>query len=154
MKSIDLWLSEYAESHTHPVNKLIHWCAVPVIYMTVFGLIWDIPKPESFTPAWLNWATILAIPALLFYFSLSLVMGLAMTFFTIVVVAILTWYQSLEWMPIALLSIILFAIMWVFQFIGHYVEGKKPSFFKDIQFLLVGPMWLMAFVLKRLNIKY
>lgn len=154
MKSIDLWLSEYGESHTNPINKFIHWCAVPVIYFTVFGLLWDVPKPDIFTPSWLNWATILAVPAMIFYFSLSVVMGLAMTAFTILVVYLANWYHGLGMLHIAWLSLILFALMWVFQFIGHYIEGKKPSFFKDVQFLLIGPMWLMAFILKRLNIKY
>lgn len=154
MKSIDLWLKEYSVSHTHPVNKFIHWCAVPVIYITVFGLLWSVPKPEFFAFSWLNWATILALPAMGFYFSLSTVMGLAMTLFTVGVVALVDWYAKLGLMSPALLSLILFAIMWVFQFIGHYIEGKKPSFFKDVQFLLIGPMWLMAFILRRANIRF
>ena len=40
------------------------------------------------------------------------------------------------------------------QFIGHKIEGKKPSFFKDLQFLLIGPAWLLGFILKKLKIKY
>lgn len=154
MKSIDLWLSEYGESHTNPFNKLIHWFAVPVIYLTVFGLLWEVPKPAFFTPTWLNWATVLALPAMVFYFALSKVMGVSMTLFTVFVVWIVDWYVAQQLMPVAMLSVILFVIMWILQFIGHHVEGKKPSFFKDVQFLLIGPMWLMAFILKKLNINY
>ena len=39
-----------------------------------------------------------------------------------------------------------FVLAWIGQFIGHLIEGKRPSFFKDLQFLLIGPAWLMAFV--------
>ncbi len=51
-------------------------------------------------------------------------------------------------------SIVLFVIMWVLQFVGHHIEGKKPSFLKDLQFLLVGPAWWWVHWLKRLNINY
>ena len=52
------------------------------------------------------------------------------------------------------ISLIIFALAWVFQFIGHHIEGKKPSFLQDIQFLLIGPAWLMHFIFKKLNIPY
>jgi uncharacterized membrane protein YGL010W len=56
--------------------------------------------------------------------------------------------------PLWLVSLVIFAVAWIGQFYGHKVEGKKPSFFKDIQFLLIGPAWLMHFVYKKLGIPY
>ena len=50
--------------------------------------------------------------------------------------------------------LILFVAAWIGQFIGHRIEGKKPSFFKDILFLLVGPLWILAFLYRRLGIRY
>lgn len=47
-----------------------------------------------------------------------------------------------------------FVITWIFQLIGHKIEGKKPSFLKDIQFLLIGPIWLLGFILKKTGIRY
>lgn len=47
-----------------------------------------------------------------------------------------------------------FVITWIFQFIGHKIEGKKPSFLKDLQFLLIGPIWLLGFILKKTGIRY
>jgi uncharacterized membrane protein YGL010W len=154
MKSIESWLDEYGESHTNPINKRIHWLAVPVIYITVLGLLWDVPRPDLFSSPWLNWATLLAVPAMIFYFMLSVAVGMAMTLFTIVVAVLINWFDQQQIMAVSLLSLILFVIMWVFQFVGHYIEGQKPSFFKDIQFLLIGPAWLMAFVLRWLKINY
>ena len=51
-------------------------------------------------------------------------------------------------------SLIIFIIAWIGQFIGHKIEGKKPSFFQDIQFLLIGPAWLIGFIYRRFNIRY
>ena len=56
--------------------------------------------------------------------------------------------------PLWVISLIIFFVAWVGQFYGHKVEGKKPSFLKDIQFLLIGPAWLMHFIYKRLGIPY
>jgi uncharacterized membrane protein YGL010W len=56
--------------------------------------------------------------------------------------------------PLWGLALILFVIAWVFQFVGHNIEGKKPSFLKDLQFLLIGPAWLMHFIYKKIGIKY
>ena len=37
----------------------------------------------------------------------------------------------------------LFVLGWVFQFIGHAIEGNQPAFFKNPVYLLVGPLWLL-----------
>lgn len=154
MKSIEIWLDEYGESHQNPVNKAIHWCAVPVIYACVFGLLWAVPTPQAFGSEWVNWATIIMIPVMIFYFMLSKVIAMAMVAFTLALAVLVNWYEGLALLSVAWLSIILFVVMWVFQFIGHAIEGKKPSFFKDVQFLLIGPIWLMADLLRRMGVKY
>jgi uncharacterized membrane protein YGL010W len=38
----------------------------------------------------------------------------------------------------------LFVVGWLFQFVGHAVEGKPPEFFRDWRFLLVGLRWWLA----------
>lgn len=155
MKTAVQWFEEYAESHQNKTNKLIHWFAVPVIYMTVFGMLWQIPMPFStFAEQGITWSLVVTVPVLLFYFRLSFALGVSMTLFTAVITTLLRWFEQHVAIDIWLVSIVLFAVMWVFQFIGHNIEGKKPSFFKDLQFLLIGPAWLMSFVLQRLNIKY
>ena len=51
------------------------------------------------------------------------------------------------------LSLAIFIVAWIGQFIGHKIEGKKPSFFEDLQFLLIGPAWLLSFIYNKLGIK-
>ncbi len=57
-------------------------------------------------------------------------------------------------LPLWAVSLAAFAGAWVGQFVGHKIEGKKPSFLKDVQFLLIGPAWLLSFVFKKLGITY
>ena len=154
-KTAAQWFDEYGESHQNKTNKMIHWICVPVIYMTVVGFLWEIPRPELFgSNVWINWATISMVVASIFYFSLSLSLGISMLAFSIAVVGMVGWYASLGMMATWKISLIIFVLAWVGQFIGHAIEGKKPSFFKDIQFLLIGPAWLMGFILNKLGIKY
>ncbi|WP_333607023.1 Mpo1 family 2-hydroxy fatty acid dioxygenase [Arsukibacterium sp.] len=155
MKTAEQWFAAYAVSHQHPTNKAIHWLAVPVIYACVFGLLWQIPMPlTGLAEQGINWALLLAIPALLFYFLLSFTLGVAMTIFTALVVTLLRWVAQWPWPEVWQLSLLLFVVMWILQFVGHKIEGKKPSFFQDLAFLLIGPAWLMSFVLKKLKLSY
>jgi uncharacterized membrane protein YGL010W len=36
----------------------------------------------------------------------------------------------------------LFVLGWIFQFLGHLIEGNQPAFFGNPIYLLVGPLWL------------
>jgi len=155
MKTAQQWFNEYAVSHQHPTNKLIHWLAVPTIYATVIGLLWQIPMPiASLAEQGINWALLLLMPALLFYFLLAFSLGLGMTIFSAAVVTLIRMLEQQSVIDIWQLSLLVFVIMWVLQFVGHKIEGKKPSFFQDLAFLLIGPAWLLGFVLKRLHIRY
>src|SRR6185295_11693154 len=84
MRSVADWLGEYGESHADPTNKLLHWICVPSIVFALMGMIWSIPVPEAFAAVspWLNWATLLAVLALVYYASLSIRLagGIAIVF--------------------------------------------------------------------------
>ncbi|KUJ81598.1 DUF962 domain-containing protein [Microbulbifer flavimaris] len=154
MRSAEQWFSEYGESHQNPTNKAIHWIAVPVIYATVIGLVWSIPQPAFMAEiAWLNWAVVALVPALMFYALMSFSVALGMVALSVVCL----WGWSIVdrlGFSVWQVSLLLFVVMWIFQFIGHHVEGKKPSFFKDVQFLLIGPAWVIGFLYRKLGIRY
>ena len=155
MRSVAEWLGEYGDSHVDPTNKLLHWVCVPLIVLALMGMVWSIPVPAVFTKAgpWLNWATLSAVLALVYYASLSvrLAAGIAIAF--VVMFAILNALAELPW-PLWATSLAIFVAAWVGQFIGHAIEHKRPSFFKDVQFLLIGPLWLLAALYRRLGIPY
>jgi uncharacterized membrane protein YGL010W len=154
-RRIDVLLAEYGESHQNPTNKTIHWIAVPVIAWSVIAILWVLPTP-GFLAAnpYVNWATIVCALAVIYYLTLSIPLAIGMAAFSLIAIAIIRQVEThasikLEWIAGAL-----FVFAWVFQFAGHEVEGKKPSFFKDLQFLLIGPAWLMHFLFRRLGIPY
>jgi uncharacterized membrane protein YGL010W len=155
MRTVQQWLEEYGESHTHPRNELLHILCVPAIVMTVIGLLWSIPVPASFAAIspWLNWATIVVAIAIVYYFSLSPSLGAGATVALGALLYIVSWLDTLSW-PLWLISLVIFIIAWIGQFIGHAIEGKRPSFFKDLQFLLIGPIWLLSHLYRRLGVSY
>jgi uncharacterized membrane protein YGL010W len=150
MRSADEWLDEYGESHRNPTNKLIHWICVPMIVWSVTALVWVIPSPFE----WLNWAVAMALLAQVWYFALSPRLAIGLAAFLALCLGLCWAIESYTTIPLWLLAVAVFVLAWIGQFIGHHIEGKKPSFFKDVQFLLVGPAWLMGFVYRKLGWSY
>jgi uncharacterized membrane protein YGL010W len=155
MRSVQQWFDEYGESHQDPRNKLLHWICVPIIIVSLVGLLWSLPVPARFhsISPWLNWGTVLMTAALLYYSAMSWSLAMGMLVF---VVAIVVALELLERLPVSLwiLCVALFVFAWIGQFIGHHYEGRRPSFFKDIQFLMIGPLWLLSFIYRKLRIPY
>jgi uncharacterized membrane protein YGL010W len=155
-KTPDQWFNEYGDSHQNKTNKLIHWICVPLIFLVILGLVWAIPVPAAFSEIhpYLNWATLAFLFIAVFYIRLSPKLAIGLIIFSLSCYGIIAWYESLQVASLALTCTVLFVILWILQFIGHNIEGKKPSFFKDVQFLMIGPAWLMGFIYRRLGLSY
>ncbi len=156
MRAIDSLLSTYGESHQNATNKLIHWICVPAIMFSLLMILFAIPFP-IIKSWWANWAFVLLVGAWIYYARLSL----TMLFGFLVIGMLMIWgivalYQlaGLNSGKLFIWALIIFAVAWVGQFYGHKIEGKKPSFLQDVQFLLIGPAWLMHFIFKKIGIKY
>ena len=159
MKTIHDWFIEYGESHQNKTNKIIHWICIPMILWSIIALLSLIPRNSFFDNLILDglshWGTLVIFFGLLFYLKLSFNLFLGMFFVSIYI--LLDIYFTKLWFGEDFLmycAIFLFIIAWTLQFIGHKIEGKKPSFFKDLQFLLIGPAWLLGFIYRKLGIKY
>ncbi|MFT7461226.1 MAG: YGL010W-like membrane protein [Planctomycetota bacterium] len=155
MKTIEQWLDEYNESHQNRINKILHWICVPLIMLSLLGLLWSVSIPVgidnlSFS---LNWAIVLMVFALIYYFLISPKLTLGMLLVSATMFLVLKALSSLH-TPLWLISVVIFILAWIGQFIGHKYEGKSPSFFKDLQFLLIGPLWLLSFIYRKLGIHY
>jgi len=141
MRKVDDLFARYSESHRNPTNKAIHWVCVPLITWSVLALLWA-------------WSPIAAYGligiALVFYAWLSPVIAIGMLGVSVVLLYPLTLLG-----PNTLaVAVAVFVLAWIGQFIGHKIEGKKPSFLEDIKFLLIGPAWLLAHVYRRVGIAY
>ena len=153
MRTIHDWLNEYGESHKNETNKLIHWICVPAIVFSILGLLYSIKLPFYVGVYQLNVGVIISVVVLLYYFSLSASLSVGMFLYLAVCMVLAYLVESSGIIPLWLFSIIVFVAAWIGQFYGHKIEGKKPSFLKDIQFLMIGPAWLMSFIYKRLGIR-
>ena len=159
MRKIDQLFEEYGDSHQNSTNKAIHWICVPLIFFSIVGLVASIPSQAVQSVLgdgnpYANWAAVVLVLVLIYYVSLSIPLGIGMMLFGALCLFAANFLVRATNTPLWITSLIIFFVAWVGQFYGHKVEGKKPSFLKDIQFLLIGPAWLMHFIYKRLGIPY
>jgi uncharacterized membrane protein YGL010W len=151
MRTAQEWLDAYAESHQNPINKKIHWVCIPWIMISVLGLLAALPSP--FAATWMHWGTIAAMAAVGYYALISIPLAIGMAIVSGMMLGVVAILAALP-IPLWISSLVIFVVAWIFQFIGHKLEGKKPSFFQDLQFLLIGPMWLLAAIYRRIGIGY
>ena len=147
MKTLEQWFDDYAVSHQNPVNKKIHYICVPAIFFSILGLLMCIPNAIISNtlnlnfPLIENWAAVILVLLLLFYIRLSGVMTLKIAVFAFL--CLFANFYIGQFVNLLLFSVAVFAVAWIGQFYGHHIEGKKPSFINDLQFLLIGPAWVI-----------
>jgi uncharacterized membrane protein YGL010W len=149
MRSATAWFDKYAESHQNPTNKAIHWLCIPLILVATLGLLQSIPTP--FDVAFLDWGALFMIVAMVFYASLSWTIFAGMLAVGVASLGI-NHAMAAAGLPLLEISVGVWVAAWIVQFVGHKIEGAKPSFLEDIQFLLVGPAWLLQFAFKKVGI--
>jgi len=148
LKTTQWYLEKYGESHTHPTNVLIHKIFVPLIMFSVIGILWAIPMPSDY-PWFINPGMALVVLALGFYSSMGLMILLPMI---LIVAPMIYGNFVLSSSPLFLkINLAIFVVGWIFQFVGHKIEGKKPSFIEDLLFLLVGPVWVFYPIIKKIK---
>lgn len=141
MRKVDELLERYAESHRNPVNKGIHWVCVPLITWSVLAALWAVAPVVAYTGIAL---------AIAFYAWLSLAIAVGM----LAVLAAMVYPLFVLGSNVWVVAGAVFVVAWIGQFIGHAIEGRKPSFFEDVKFLLVGPAWLLSDLYRKLDIPY
>ncbi len=141
-RTIDILLAKYRESHLNPTNEIIHFVCVPVIVFTLLGLLWSLHPLAAL-------AVVLA--ALAYYVRLSPPFALGMLLMSALMLGLLAALPPAAVLP---LSLAVFVLAWIGQFIGHKIEGKKPSFLEDLRFLLIGPLFVLSFLYRRLRLAY
>ncbi len=141
-REIDVLLARYSESHLNHTNEIIHFVCVPVIVFSLLGIVWWIHPLAAV-------ATVIA--AMVYYIKLSVPFAIGMLVMSLLMLGLLSLLPGQTVLP---LSIAIFVVAWIGQFIGHKIEGKKPSFFDDLRFLLVGPLFVLSFLYRRLNVRW
>lgn len=140
-RRIDQLLAHYSESHQHPVNERIHFLAVPLIMLTLIGLMFELHPAVAY---------VFLAASMLYYLRLSLVFSTVMAAWTLIMLVLVHAMGEHR----LVICVAVFVGAWVLQFIGHKLEGKKPSFFEDVQYLWVGPLFVLRPLLLRFNLTW
>ena len=141
-RDIDTLLAKYSESHLNHTNEIIHFICVPVIVFTLLGIVWWI-HPLA--------AVAVTVVSMIYYIKLSKPFAVGMLLMSAAMLGLLSLLPPATVLP---LSLSIFVLAWIGQFIGHKIEGKKPSFFDDLRFLLIGPLFVLSFLYRRLNLSW
>jgi uncharacterized membrane protein YGL010W len=141
MNKAEAMFDRYALHHRNPVNKAVHWICVPLIVWSLMGLLWSAVPLAAYVAIALGLA---------FYLWLSLPLALGMA----AVLAVMLYGVTLLGANTLVVSAVVFVAAWIGQFVGHAIEGSRPSFLEDMRSFLVGPAWLLGFVYRRLGIAY
>lgn len=141
--SLEYWLDKYAESHQNPKNQIIHKIFVPLIMWSVMALAYAVPTLTIGTIT-IGLFHLLIFGSLFFYFRLGQNVGMVMLAMSSFLFLILLLVEQTNYLW--QIAVVVFVVSWIFQFYGHKVEGKKPSFLDDLKFLLVGPLWVMRYL--------
>ena len=141
-RTIQDWFSLYQESHQNPANVRMHFVCVPLIVFSIAGLLYTIPLPGLSQP-WFNACFLVIALTLLFYLKFSLRLFLVMGLYFVSNFLLLWFWSSIHPTSLVPTCVTIFVVAWIGQFIGHKWEGKKPSFFQDLFFLLIGPAWVI-----------
>ena len=153
-RPIDRWFAHYSEDHRNAANQRIHVVAVPAILASVVALLWCIPVPGTLFSRGF-WGALAMFFAWMFYNRASRPLGYGM----------LVCFVALGWAMRALLVVLgaaslaklaaaVFVVAWIAQFVGHRIEGRKPSFLTDLTYLLIGPAWVLAKLYRRFGWSY
>ena len=160
-KEVEILFDKYAESHKNHTNEIIHWICVPLIVFSLLGLVWCIPFPHldflGRYNGFVNWASFLIAFSVYYYYKLSPVLSYLMliliSLMSYGIVSIEQWGNN-GGPALWLACTVIFVASWIGQFIGHKIEGKKPSFLDDVKFLLIGPIWLLHFLCIKVGLRW
>ena len=126
----------------HPLNEAIHCICVPAIVFALLGMVWSLHP----------WAAVLvSLASLAYYLCLSRPFALGMLLMSL---AMLWGLSAIPPEQLFVLALAVFVLGWIGQFVGHKIEGKKPSFFDDLRYLLIGPLFVLAVLYRRLGVVY
>lgn len=141
LRRVDQLLTHYALSHRNPTNEAIHLVAIPLIMLSLVGMLFALHP-------WAAYAFVGA--SLMYYARLSTVFFIAMLLWS-ALSFLLCFALGKALLPV---SVAVFVGAWVLQFVGHRIEGKKPSFFEDIQYLWVGPLFVLSRLLAKAGVRW
>ena len=155
-RPIDRWFANYSADHRNHANQAIHVVAVPLILWSVIGLLWCVPVPGTWFRQGL-WAALAMFLGWMFYYRASRPIGFGMLAVFVAMAWLTRWlHDGLGTQSLFQLAVGVFVAAWIAQFIGHskLLEAKRPSFFTDLRYLLIGPAWVLSKLYRKFGVRW
>jgi len=155
MSETDRWLVDYGESHTDMRNPLVFWLSVPLLVLGTVGLLWSLPVPQEFadiSPV-LNWGSTFLMATVVYYFIISMSLAIGMLPFIFGVAALQVWLANSSYSPYVASSGLLVASI-TGLYLGNYPHGGIRAVLRDIQLMMIAPVWILSNIYRRLGIPY
>ena len=155
--ALQKWFILYSENHQNPVNKKIHYTCVPLIFLSVLGIMSSIEIPVKLGEALhtsLGLHYFFLAGALIFYLRHSPCIFYGVSIFALICIMLIEAVRMQNEIAPQTIFVSVFVLAWIGQFIGHKIEKKKPSFFTDLVFLLIGPAWIVKNIFRKLELEY
>ena len=155
MTETDGWLSHFEDTHRDLRNPVVYWAAVPVVVVGTVGLLWSLPVPDEFfeiSPL-LNWGTAFLMAAAVYYFIISVSLAIGMLPFVIGVAGIQMWLTASGY-PLFRLSLGLLVAGIIGLWFGHRNQNGLRAVLDDLQFMMIGPAWLLSVLYRRIGIPF
>jgi hypothetical protein len=155
MTETDSWLVDYGESRNDIANPLVFWISVPLIVLGTVGLLWSLPIPQEFadiSPV-LNWGSAFLMAAVVYYFIISMSLAIGMLPFAFGVAALQIWLANSPYSPYMTSSGLLIASI-VGLYLGRFPHGGVTAVLRDIQLMMIAPVWILSNIYRRFGIPY
>jgi len=142
MSKLEQLLSQYASYHLDHKNVLTHFIGIPMI---VFSIMCLTARAGVFISGFeITLALILLISSVIYYLRLDKSLGFLMLLIYAVAYPFAYKIAQLGMSAWLMISIGIFIVGWIFQFVGHFYEKKKPAFVDDLVGLAIGPLFVLA----------
>jgi uncharacterized membrane protein YGL010W len=155
MNETDGWLRRYEETHQDLTNPVVYWAAVPMVVLGTVGLFWSLPIPDAFfeiSPL-MNWGTAFLMATAVYYFIISVSLAIGMLPFVIGVAGINMWLEGSEFsLPTVSIGFLVAGIIGLW--LGHRKQNSFRPVLDDLQFMMIGPAWLLSVLYKRIGIPF
>ena len=153
VRPVDRFFAAYSDDHRHPTNQWLHVLCVPAIVWSLLALVYCIPLSAGLPTGSL--AAVMAIASVAFWLWLSVPIGLgAAAMMALSWGSVAALHAAFGTTVLAVIGASVFVVAWVGQFIGHHIEGRRPSFFTDLVYLMIGPVWVLAKGYRKLSVGY
>jgi hypothetical protein len=155
MTNVHAWLDAYERMRAHGPGHPSEWLGTPLAVAGLVGWLWSLPSPEAFreTGAALNWGTVFLMATVVYYFILSISLAFGSLPFVAALAALGAWLDR-STVPLAELACAAFVLALVWQVIESRRANVSVGVFRHAQYLMIGPLWLLAAVYRRVRIPY